>query len=53
LFECNQGKEILATIQKSIDTGEGKTIDVLTVATNEHGDVVAEFLIKWSFKVKV
>ena len=53
LFECNQGKEILATIQKSIDTGEGKTIDVLTVATNEHGDVVAEFLIKWSFKVKI
>ena len=53
LFECNQGKEILATIQKSIITGEGQTIDVLTVARNVQGDVVAEFLIKWSFKVKV
>ena len=53
LFECNQGKEILETIQKSIKTGEGQTIDTLTVATNEQGDVVAEFLIKWSFKVKV
>ena len=52
LFECNQGKEILATIQKSIVTGEGQTIDALTVAKNEKGDVVAEFLIKWSFKVK-
>jgi hypothetical protein len=52
LFECNQGKEILATIQKSIITGKGQAIDVLTVANNEQGDVVAEFLIKWSFKVK-
>ena len=52
IFECNQGKEILATIQKSIDTGEGKTIDVLTVAKNIDGDIVADFLIQWSFKVK-
>ena len=51
-FECNQGKEILATIQKSITTGEGQTIDALTVAKDEAGDVVAEFLINWSFKVK-
>jgi hypothetical protein len=52
-FECDQGKEILATIQKSIASGEGKTIDVLTVAKNDQGVVVAEFLIKWSFKVKI
>ena len=52
IFECNQGKEILATIQKSIDTGVGQTIDVLTVAKNIHGDIVADFLIQWSFKVK-
>ena len=53
LFECNQGKEILATIQKSIDTGEGETIEALTIARDEKGDVIAEFLIQWSFKVKV
>ena len=52
-FECDQGKEILATIQKSIASGEGKTIDALTVAKNDQGVVVAEFLIKWSFKVKI
>ena len=52
IFECNQGKEILAAIQKSIDTGEGQTINVLTVAKNIHGDIVADFLIQWSFKVK-
>ena len=53
LFECNQGKEILATIQKSIITGDGQTIEALTIARDEEGDVVAEFFIKWSFKVKI
>jgi len=51
-FECNQGKEILATIQRSIITGEGQTIEALTFARDEQGDIVAEFFIKWSFKVK-
>ena len=52
-FECNQGKEIYQTIQKSIDTAEGQTIEALTIARDDQGDVVAEFFIKWSFKVKV
>ena len=52
-FKCNQGKEIQDTIEKSIKTGEGKTIDAITIATNEGGDKVAEFKIKWSFKAKV
>ena len=52
-FECNQGNEIYQTIQKSIDTAEGQTIEALTIARNERGDVVAEFFIKWSFKEKV
>jgi hypothetical protein len=52
-FECNLGNEIHQTIQKSIDTAEGQTIEALTIARDERGDVVAEFVIKWSFKVKV
>ena len=52
-FECNQGNEIYQTIQKSIDTGEGQAIEALTVARDEKGDVVSEFFINWSFKVKV
>ena len=51
-FECIQGKEILEVIQKSIISGKSQTIEVLTVAKNKHGDVLANFLIKWSFKVK-
>ena len=51
-FKCSQGKEISDTIQKSIDTGEGKTIEVLTIATDKQGDIVAEFNVNWSFKAK-
>ena len=51
-FKCNQGKEIQDTIKKSIQTGDGQTIDVITIATDESGDNVAEFKIKWSFKAK-
>ena len=53
IFECNQGEEILATIKKSIATGEGQTIETLTIARDKQGDIVAEFLIQWSFKVKI
>jgi len=52
LFECNQGKEILATIKKSIATGEGQTIEALTIARDEKGDIVAEFKVNWSFKAR-
>lgn len=51
-FKCNQGKEISTTIQKSIATGEGQTIEAITIATDGKGDVVAEFNITWSFKAK-
>ncbi|MGY8988202.1 MAG: DUF4442 domain-containing protein [Flavobacteriales bacterium] len=51
-FMCNQGKEIQDTIEKSIETGEGQTIDAITIANDESGDKVAVFTIKWSFKSK-
>jgi len=51
-FKCNQGKEIQDTIKKSIQTGKGQAIDVITIATDESGDKIAEFKIKWSFKAK-
>ena len=51
-FMCNQGKEIQVAIEKSIETGEGQAIDAITIATDESGDKVAVFKIKWSFKSK-
>ena len=51
-FRCNQGKEIQDCINKSIVTKEGQTIEIITTATDQEGDVVAIFNVKWSFKSK-
>ena len=51
-FTCNQGQEINDTIKRSIETGVGQTIDAITIATDKSGEKVAEFKIRWSFKVK-
>ena len=51
-FNCNQGKEIQDCINKSLATKEGQTIEITTTATDQEGDVVAIFNIKWSFKSK-
>ena len=51
-FTCNQGKEIQDCINKSIITKEGNSIDVTTTATDQEGDIVAIFNIRWSFKSK-
>ena len=51
-FNCKQGKEIEDCINNSIITKEGQVIDVITTATDEEGDIVAIFNIRWSFKSK-
>jgi len=51
-FNCKQGKEIQDCINKSLATKEGQTIEIITTATDQKGDVVAIFNIKWSFKSK-
>jgi hypothetical protein len=51
-FTCSQGKEIENCINKSIITKEGQTIDIITTATDNEGDVIAIFNIRWSFKSK-
>jgi len=52
LFTCEDGALILAAIDESIETGEGKTVICKSVGTNEKGEVVAEFNFTWSFKAK-
>lgn len=51
-FTCNEGKSIEDIIVNAIATGEGQTIMVRSVGTNNQGEVVAEFQITWSFKSK-
>ena len=51
-FTCHQGEEIRQAIEQAITTGEGQTIDVISIGRNASGEVISEFLISWSFKGK-
>lgn len=51
-FSCTDGPLIRATIAQAVATGEGRTIRARSAGTNPDGDLVAEFYITWSFKVK-
>jgi hypothetical protein len=51
-FTCEDGDKIVATIEESIATGEGKTFTAKSTGKNEAGELVAEFFVTWSFKCK-
>ena len=51
-FQCTDGQAIRDTIGLARSTGEGQTIRVRSEGTNANGELIAEFFITWSFKVK-
>jgi hypothetical protein len=51
-FTCTDGPAIQSAIQGALTTGEGQTVRARSAGTNASGDLVAEFYITWSFKVK-
>ncbi len=51
-FTCGEGQAIEQTIAGAVASGEGRAIKVKSTGKNDNGDVVAEFFITWSFKVK-
>ena len=51
-FICEQGTPIRDTIEQSTATGQPKSITVKSTGTNKNGELIAEFLFTWSFKVK-
>lgn len=51
-FTCNDGLNIKQTIEDAIADGQGKTITAKSTGTNAAGEIVAEFLITWSFKAR-
>jgi hypothetical protein len=51
-FSCNDGPLIREAVERAKTTGEAQTVKVHSVGTNEASDIVAEFFITWSFKVK-
>lgn len=51
-FICNDGSIIDEAINKAIETGEGQTLWMTSVGTNEEGLDVSTFKFQWSIKVK-
>ena len=51
-FICRDGDLFESKVEEAIATGEATTVTAKSVGTNEQGEVVAEFLVTWSFKVK-
>ncbi len=51
-FKCEEGKKFGAAVAKSIETGEGQTVEVTSTGYDLEGDIVAEFKFTWTFKPK-
>lgn len=49
-FTCNDGKLIEEVVKDCMANKTAKTIDCETKATNEKGELVAEFTFTWSIK---
>lgn len=52
IFTCEDGTAIKQTIEDAIISGEGKIVTAKSYGRNKDGEIVAEFAITWSFKVK-
>lgn len=51
-FLCADGKLFQKAIEECIATGEARIVKAKSTGTNKDGEVVAEFFVTWSFKVK-
>jgi len=52
-FTCKDGQKIREAVERAKATGEAQTVRTHSIGTSKEGDVVAEFFITWSFKVKL
>lgn len=52
-FVCEAGNQIFNVIEQAITTGEAKSISVTSKGTNKNGELIAEFVFTWSFKIKM
>src|SRR5215213_1483659 len=52
LFQCADGEMMSETIMKAISLRVPQEIKAHSIGRNKDGDVVAEFWITWSFKVR-
>ena len=51
-FVCEEGPLFRQAIKETIATGEARSVRARSVGRNKAGEVVAEFWVTWSFKVR-
>ena len=51
-FTCADGKLFQSQLQKAIDQDKPQTVTAKSIGKDEAGDLIASFLVTWSFKVK-
>lgn len=51
-FTCEDGAMVKQVIREAAASGKGTMVNMRSVGTNKEGEIVAEFTITWSFKVK-
>lgn len=52
VFICEEGNAIKQTVEKTITTDQAQSITILSSGFNKQNDLIAEFRITWSFKMK-
>lgn len=52
-FTCSDGEAIAAAVRVAQRTGQGSTLQTLSVGHDEKGEEVARFRITWSYKARV
>src|SRR5690606_17569480 len=52
LLTCNEGVRIRDAVQAAYLSGESQQISIETIGKNNEGEMVADFIITWSFKRK-
>ena len=52
-FICTDGSIIRKAVEQAVATGEAATVRACSIGTNEAGEVIAEFFITWSFKLRI
>jgi hypothetical protein len=51
-FICEEGGNLRLVIEEAIETGEPRICRARSVGRNKENEVVAEFYVTWSFKVR-
>lgn len=51
-FVCRDGPGIKAAISEALSTGNPAAVKATSVGRNKAGEIVAEFVISWSFKAR-